>query len=88
MNWAVAVGLAICGALLVVNQRRRLASLLRLRGGPYPPLILPVLGLAVLLTLYLMSGFAFELTSIRYLVPMWAMLPALLAASAIGPSGR
>ena len=69
-------------ALLVIltSERDGLSRLLRLRPTNHSPATLLLLGIAVTLGLYLLSGCAVDFTSIRYLVPLWVFVPGLMAA--------
>jgi hypothetical protein len=79
-NWLVLGGLVACGWLLVVGFRADLLALLRLKPGPYSPVAFLMLALAGLLGLYGTSGCVVDFTSIRYLVPLWVIVPGLLGA--------
>ena len=55
-----------------------------LRGvGPTAPTILPALGLATCLGLFLLQSTSNDRSSIRYLLPIWVFLPGLLATGVV-----
>jgi hypothetical protein len=81
-NWLVLFGLVACGVLLIVGFRAELLALLRLKPGPHSPVGLLILALTGLVGLYVTSGCTVDFTSIRYLVPLWAIVPGLLGAVA------
>ncbi len=83
-NWLVAGGLVTLAAALVLQNRRGLASWLRLEPSRGSPVTLLVSGMCGLAALYLMSGCAHDFNTIRYLIPMWAFLPGLIACAAVG----
>jgi len=79
-SWAVAAALLVAGWCLVQACGREFGSLLRLMCGPHSPAAFLMLAFSCLLALYITSGCTVDFTSIRYLVPLWVILPGLLAA--------
>jgi hypothetical protein len=86
LNGVVLGGLAVVGVLWVRRYGGELASALRLRPAVYGPAPFLVLAAATLIVMYLMTGAAFDFTTIRYLVSLWAVVPGLLASVAARPS--
>jgi hypothetical protein len=82
LNCVVLVALLGCGLLLLIGYRADLLTPLRLSPGPHSPVAFLMLALAGLLGLYITSGCTVDFTSIRYLVPLWAIVPGLLGALA------
>lgn len=68
-----------CAMVFVHAYRKPLAGLLRLdiAQGPVPLL---VLGFSITLALFLLGGCTHDFNTIRYLIPLWAILPGLVAA--------
>ncbi len=83
-NWVVLGGLITSGLVLVVSLRREIGRYLAMERGGHPPVMLLASGLAMLLGMYVLSGAAHDFNTIRYLIPMWALLPGLLAAVFVG----
>lgn len=82
-NWLV-LGAAITGVMILwLSHRQEIGRFMRLRAGLYSPAILLVIGAAVTIALYLLSGAAHDFNTIRYLIPLWAFVPGLLAAIAV-----
>lgn len=82
-SWLV-LGAAITGAMILwLSHRQEIARLMRLRAGLYSPTILLILGATATIALYLLSGAAHDFNTIRYLIPLWAFVPGLLAAVAV-----
>jgi len=81
-NWLVAGGLALLALALISHNRRAFASWLRLEPSRGSPVTLLASGAAGLIGLYLLSGCAHDFNTIRYLIPLWAFLPGLLALAA------
>src|SRR5262249_37901295 len=73
---------------LVRQYGRQIGDMLRLRPGPQTPVAFLVLSLAGMLTLYCMGGCTIDFTTIRYLVPLWAVLPGLIAAVIVSRRDR
>lgn len=86
-NWLVAGGLVTLAIVVASKYRRELASWLRLEPSRGSPVTLLVSGVCGLVALYLMSGAAHDFNTIRYLIPMWAFLPGLMACAAFGRGG-
>lgn len=78
-NWLVLGSLATLGIIFVATRRDDLSRLLRLDPRRSPVTLL-LLGAGGMLALYVLSACAFDFNSIRYLLPLWAFLPGLLAA--------
>jgi hypothetical protein len=88
LDWVVMVAFAAGTIHLVVAYRSELARVLRLEGGTSAPVMLLLLSLAAMVGAYLLSSCAVDIYSIRYLVPLWSVLPGLLAAMATVSCGR
>jgi hypothetical protein len=85
-GWMV-VGCAVsCVMMLVTSQRAALSRLFRLRPECHGPVILLLGGVACGIALYLLGGCTLDFTTIRYLIPLWAFIPGLIAA--VFASGR
>ncbi|HKQ50036.1 MAG TPA: hypothetical protein VJZ71_18315 [Phycisphaerae bacterium] len=78
-NLVVLGGGLTCAMVLVIAYRRPLAKLLRVDVAPGP---VPLLALCfgTTLALFLLGGCTHDFNTIRYLIPLWAILPGLLAA--------
>ncbi|MBN2559847.1 MAG: hypothetical protein JXQ75_02815 [Phycisphaerae bacterium] len=74
--------------LLSVSYRREVSKLLNLQPANYSPAVLLMLGIATTLAMYVMGGCTLDFTTIRYLVPLWAFVPGLLAAVFVGQRFR
>lgn len=81
LNWVVLAGLFGAAVALVVRRGLEIAHLLRQKPGPASPAALLALAFAGMIATYVSNGCAFDFHSIRYLVPLWSILPGLLAAS-------
>lgn len=82
-NWLV-LGAAMTAVMILwLSHRQEINRLLRLRAGIYSPTLLLLIGAAVTTALYLLSGAAHDFNTIRYLIPLWAFVPGLLAAIAV-----
>ncbi|NUQ44516.1 MAG: hypothetical protein HUU22_00615 [Phycisphaerae bacterium] len=88
LNWLVLGGLLTCGVVMAVHYRDELVAALRLRPGPHAPSAFLVLAWFAMLSMYVMGACTFDFTTIRYLVPLWAVVPGLLAATAAADSLR
>jgi hypothetical protein len=67
-------------ATVAWRDRRAWRSVWSLRGrAPTPPTVLALTGLFACLGLYLLQSTSVSRTSIRYLLPVWIVLPGLLA---------
>lgn len=87
-NWMVA-GCALSAALLLIREERGgLSRLLRLRPDCHSPVILLLGGVACGVGLYLLGGCTLDFTTIRYLIPLWAFVPGLLAAVFVSSRSR
>jgi hypothetical protein len=87
-NWLV-LGAAMTAVMILwLSHRQEINRLLRLRAGIYSPTLLLVIGAAVTTALYLLSGAAHDFNTIRYLIPLWAFVPGLLAAIAVSQRFR
>ncbi len=79
-NWLV-VGALLTSLIVFISQYRKpLSDMFSLKARPHPPALLLVLGLCGMVVLYVIGSCSFNFTTIRYLVPLWAFLPGLLAA--------
>jgi hypothetical protein len=81
LNGVVAAGLLAAVVVVIAQHGKELTALLRLQPGVYSPVALVLLAVSGLFTLYLLNGCVFDFPSIRYLVPLWAFVPCLLAAT-------
>jgi len=87
-NWLV-LGAAMTAVMILwLSHQQEISRLLRLRAGLYSPTVLLVIGAAVTTALYLLSGAAHDFNTIRYLIPLWAFVPGLLAAIAVSQRFR
>jgi hypothetical protein len=79
----------VTGIVLFLHRYRRpLSSLLSLKTGCYAPPMLLLMGAAGTILLYLLGGCTCSFTTIRYLLPLWAFLPGLVAAVWTGATYR
>lgn len=86
---SLAVGALISLSLLFLTSRRsEIAALLRMKSGPHGPATFLLLALASVLGLFVLGGCTFNFATIRYLVPLLAVIPGLLAAVATTRAGR
>ena len=83
LNLVVLGGLMAAMLVLCVDYGEKITTALRLKAGVHPPVVFLTLALFGLLGLYLVSGCTVDFTSIRYLVPIWAIVPGILAAVAV-----
>ncbi|QDU59772.1 hypothetical protein Pan216_06040 [Planctomycetes bacterium Pan216] len=88
LNGIVLFGLLLASIAMLANHARSLGALLRL--DPKRPRLgdFLLLAMAGMLVLYISNALAFDFTSIRYLVPLSAILPGLLGAALAGPRCR
>ncbi|MFQ5423438.1 MAG: hypothetical protein ACE5F9_05595 [Phycisphaerae bacterium] len=82
-NWLVLGALVTTVVVLMATQHRTLARLLRLQSVILPPSMLLLLSCVVAVSLYVLGGCTMNFTTIRYLVPLWAFVPGLLASTFI-----
>ncbi len=80
-GWVVVGGLLAAGVVLLWSYRDSLSRLLRLQPANHPPALLLVIGVGTTLGLYVLGGCTLDFTTIRYLVPLWVLLPGILAAA-------
>jgi len=80
-GWLALGGMMTVVFILTYSRRRFLSRLLSLRPGMYPPAVLLMLGFGVTVGLYLLGGCTMNFSTIRYLVPIWAFVPGLVAAA-------
>lgn len=80
LNWVVLAATLAAGFTLLRNHGRDIARALRLQSAPHPPVVFLTLALLGLVALYLLGGCSFDFNTVRYLIPVWAILPGLLAA--------
>lgn len=81
-NWLILGSAMTLVLAFIAAYRTELVKLLRLQASDYSPAILLLIGAIVTTALYLLSGAAHDFNTIRYLVPLWAFVPGLLAATA------
>jgi hypothetical protein len=67
------------------SQRRPLQSILRLQAAELGPAAFLILAATGFIGLFLISACAFDFTSVRYLVPLWTVVPGLIAAALVQP---
>jgi hypothetical protein len=84
-NWVVLGGLVTIVMVLLWSQRRFITKILRLEPANHPPHVLLILAFATTIALYLLGGCTMNHTTVRYLVPLWAFVPGLLAAASTCP---
>src|SRR5262249_23013902 len=83
LNLLVLGAMLVAGVVLLRYYGRQIGGMLRLKPGPHSPAAVLTLGLLGAPTLYLMGGCTIDFTTIRYLIPLWAILPGLIAAVAV-----
>ncbi|MEK6644673.1 MAG: hypothetical protein AABZ08_12280 [Planctomycetota bacterium] len=79
----VLASIAVCCSVIAIAYRNEVRRLMTLRGVARSPVTLLLLGVAGTVTLYLLGGCSCSFTTIRYLLPLWAFIPGLLAAVAV-----
>jgi len=82
-NWLVLGALVTTVVVLVATQHRTLARLFRLQPVILPPSMLLLLSCGIAVSLYVLGGCTMNFTTIRYLVPVWAFVPGLMASTFI-----
>lgn len=87
-NWMVLGCIVSCTMMLISEHRAALSRLLRLRPLCHAPVILLMGGVASATALYLLGGCTLDFTTIRYLIPLWAFIPGLMAALFVGKRFR
>lgn len=75
--------LAACVTVFVIAYRGEIRRMLSLKGALRRPTTLLVVGVTTSVVLYLLGGCSCSFTTIRYLLPLWAFLPGLVAAVAV-----
>ncbi len=75
--------LAACVTVFVIAYRGEIRRMLSLRGALRRPTTLLVVGVTTCVVLYLLGGCSCSFTTIRYLLPLWAFVPGLVAAVAV-----
>lgn len=75
--------LAACVTVFVIAYRGEIRRMLALKGALRRPTTLLVVGVTTSVVLYLLGGCSCSFTTIRYLLPLWAFLPGLVAAVAV-----
>jgi hypothetical protein len=84
---ALAAGIILTVAILWAH-RRELARLLALKTERYSPNMLLILGISTTVGLFLLGGCSCSFTTIRYLLPLWAFLPGLIASVVVNHAFR
>ncbi|HWL92105.1 MAG TPA: hypothetical protein VNT79_01100, partial [Phycisphaerae bacterium] len=79
-DWAILGCVVAATIILIVSQKSALSRLLSLRPIPSSPILLLLIAFACATGLYVLGGCTLDFTTIRYLVPLWALIPGLLAA--------
>lgn len=87
-NWLVLGAMTTASITFLVAYRSDITRLLRLQPGGYSPTMLLWFGAAGTVLLFLLSGAAHDFNTIRYLIPLWAFIPGLLAAIFTQPMHR
>jgi hypothetical protein len=80
-NFIAFGGLLSTALIVLVSHRAHWGKVLRLTPALHPPVVLLGLGFAGTILLYVVGGCTLDFTTIRYLLPLWAFLPGLLAAA-------
>jgi len=88
LNWVVFFSLAIVILALLWLHRRELAQLFFVQSTTYSPVAFLILSVMIQIGLYVMCAPLYEFTCLRYMLPVWVMLPALLGASVSPAAGR
>ncbi len=84
-NWWVAGAALTLTVAAGIRYRGAIVRTLRLQPGTPPPVILLTFGAVGLIALYLLSGAAHDFNTVRYLIPLWAFIPGLIAAAVAAP---
>lgn len=87
-NWIVAGALVLTAVLLVGRCRSGLTRLLRLENYNQGPAVMLMMGCAVIIGLFVLSGCTMNFTTIRYMVPIWVFVPGLFAAVVVAKRYR
>ena len=87
-NWLVLGGFATAALAFIQRYRAQLSSALRLQPGPHSPAAFLALAFCSTVSLYVMGGCTLDFTTIRYLLPLWTILPGLLAAVFVSSEHR
>jgi hypothetical protein len=87
-NNAVFIALLVLLVLWLCGHARELRGLGRLRPGNYSPAIFLGGAAAISLVLYVFGACTMNFSTIRYLVPLWAFIPGLIASLWISPRSR
>ena len=87
-NHIVIGGLIAIVAILLISRRKSIASVLRLEPSLRSPQMLLIIAFATTIALYLFGGCTMNYSTVRYLVPLWAFVPGLLAAACVAKGFR
>jgi len=90
-DWVVLAALSALALCLLVELGPQIRNLLRLDPVAQAGGFLPLIGIVCAPGLYVLGGCTMNFTTIRYLVPIWAFVPALVALACCGsesPQGR
>ncbi|MBI5763528.1 MAG: hypothetical protein HZA51_08405 [Planctomycetes bacterium] len=74
---------AACVTVFIIAYGSEIRRMLLLRGAARRPTTLVVMGATTSVALYLLGGCSCSFTTIRYLLPLWAFIPGLVAAVAV-----
>lgn len=87
-NYIVIGGLITIVTILLISHRKSIASVLRLEPSLHSPQMLLIIAFATTLALYVFGGCTMNYSTVRYLVPLWAFVPGLLAAACVAKGFR
>ena len=69
--------------VFVIRHRRELGPLLRMQAATHGPAAFLLMAAASMTALYLLGASVADFNSIRYLVPLWAVVPGVVAAACV-----
>lgn len=88
LNWGIFFALALIFLVLILTDRKALYRIFQFRAGTYSPPVFLLLAGFMLIGMYVFSGPAFNFVTIRYMLPLWAILPGLFGASISSAKGK
>ena len=88
LNWIILCALSMLLLFLVLRYRHELAQILQMQPVTFSTPVFLLQAVVIQIGLYVFSGAAYEFSTIRYMLPLWSMLPALLGASVSTVVGR
>lgn len=80
-NWMVLGALLTGGGAFLLARRRTVGGIFRLAPDTQCPVTLLFMGLGIGVALFLLGGASHDFNTIRYLIPLWAFVPGLVAAA-------